>query len=69
MKKRVAAAVAVAGIGFGLLGVAPATAEEVTRKWLVEHCKEEAVQEAVATNVGVKANHGQCMKVLDAFLP
>ena len=56
-------------MSFGLLGVAPATAQPVTRKFLVEHCKDPAVQQAVAENTGVQANHGQCMKVLSAFLP
>lgn len=69
MKKRVAAAMVVAGVALGLLGAAPATADEVTRKWLVEHCKDPAVQQAVSDNTGVQANHGQCMKVLSAFLP
>ena len=69
MTKRIAAAMAVAGLTIGLLGAVPATADEVTRKWLVEHCKDPAVQQAVSDNTGVKANHGQCMKVLSAFLP
>jgi hypothetical protein len=69
MKKRLAAAIAVGGMSFALLGVAPATGDEVTRRYLVEHCKDPAVQQAVAENTGVQANHGQCMKVLSAFLP
>ena len=71
MKKRIAAWTAFVGVSVGLLvGASPALAEDgVTKKYLVEHCKDPQIQQAVADNTGSQANHGQCLKSLKAFLP
>ena len=71
MRRRIAAGAAVVGLGVGILGASPAWADrdDKAAKDVVHLlCGIPELREAVAEDLGVKANRGQCQKALRALL-
>ena len=71
MRRRIVAAAAVVGFSVGVLGASPAWADQddkVAKDVVHLLCGNPALQQAVAEELGVQANRGQCQKALRAFL-
>ena len=75
MRKRLAAAAALVGLGVGVLGAAPVGADpgntnerKVVNQLIHMLCSSPEFQEAAALEFDVKANRGQCQKALREFL-